>query len=96
MSATTPPTEGTRRVNFAWIGLIILTVLSWMLASMRYSGPLGPNAPVTVAVLIIAGIKAAGIIFEFMEVRLAPRILRAITGLWIVAVLISIIAFYLD
>lgn len=88
--------KSTLRVNLVWFGLLLLTVTSWVLASVLNSSRLGPDTVVTVTVVAIAGVKAAGIISEFMEVRMAPRGLRAIAGVWLVAMVASIIALYVD
>ena len=43
------------------------------------------NATVTVVVLLIAAVKTYLVIWHFMEVRHAPRWLKAVTGSWALA-----------
>ena len=50
---------------------------------------------VSVAVLVIAAIKIHIVMAEFMEIRLAPPILRLFCAVWLAATTITIVTLYL-
>ena len=83
------------RLTVVWLVLAGLTVVSWVLAPARASGPVAASVPITVVVLAMALIKSRLIIREFMEVRTAPTWLRAGTDAWLVVMFGAVLAIYL-
>jgi len=80
------------RVTWTWAALCALTGLSWVLAA---TGRSSPGTALTIAVLAIAALKARLVIWQFMEVRTAPRWLRRATDAWLAVLMAAIIGLYL-
>lgn len=84
------------RVTYVWALLVVLTVASWVLAATRSRhGHVSASTPETVAVLIIAAVKARFVLRDFMEVRTAPRWLRRFADLWVAILTATLLVMYL-
>jgi cytochrome c oxidase subunit 4 len=84
------------RVNAVWGLTLVLTLVSAMLASHdSSSGPLTSRTAEAMAVLALAAVKVLCIIWNFMEVRDAPRWLRHCTIGWIGGLWLTIVVIYL-
>jgi hypothetical protein len=80
-------------LTIVWAVLTTVTVMSWLTA--RDGGSAHQlNAAVTVVVLLIAAVKAALVIWNFMEVRNAPTWLKATTGGWLIGLFALLLGFY--
>jgi hypothetical protein len=88
-------TTKARAITYVWIILSALTIVSWFLGPARAHGAIVASAPITIAVLAMAFIKARLIIGYFMEVRTAPAWLRLATDAWLVVLWAAILAIYL-
>jgi len=81
------------RIAQVWLGLTVVTLISWWISTGRGEA-LRPDLTITMAVIVIAVIKARFVLREFMEVGHASRWLRALSDLWVaglpVAVLIAL------
>lgn len=86
--------NATTRLTVVWAVLSVITVVSWSFAP-THSGTTARSVPITVAVLGMALIKARLIIQYFMEVRTAPRWLKAFTDVWLVVLWAAILGIYL-
>jgi caa(3)-type oxidase subunit IV len=84
----------TRRIVYTWAALSVITIVTWGLAHAPSRSGEQVLAAVTIAVLGIAVVKARLIIRNFMEVRSAPRWLRAFTDIWLVALAAAIVVVY--
>jgi caa(3)-type oxidase subunit IV len=79
------------RTDRTWLILMGLTILTtWVLSKELVDARLA-----TVATLVVAGLKVRWVFLDFMELRDAPRIGRAVFELWSVAVPAMMIGFYL-
>ena len=65
----------------AWLILILATLLTWYLGEVGAAGTLS-----IVAMLVIAFVKGRLVILDFMELRGAPLIWRALLEGWLVLV----------
>ena len=65
----------------AWLILILATMLTWYLGEVGAAGTLS-----IVAMLVIAFVKGRLVILDFMELRGAPLIWRALLEGWLVLV----------
>ncbi len=86
--------NATTRLTLVWTVLSVITVVSWSFAP-AHGGTTAPSVPITVAVLAMALVKARLIIQYFMEVRTAPRWLKAFTDVWLVVLWAAILGIYL-
>jgi hypothetical protein len=82
------------RLTAAWLGLSLITLVSWWIGANHGKGHFEPNVVVTSAVLLIAAVKTRVIMREFMEVRHAPALLRRLTDAWIVLVFGLLLVLY--
>ena len=81
--------SSSHRIHRAWLLLVIATLAS---AWLRADGFVGHTAgALTIA---IAALKARWIVLDFMEMRGAPPIWRAVTEGWVVAVSTIILIVY--
>ncbi|WIM86056.1 cytochrome C oxidase subunit IV family protein [Candidatus Mycobacterium wuenschmannii] len=81
------------RLTMVWALLTCVTVVSWLMA--RDGGAAHQlNATVTVVVLLIAAVKAQLVVSQFMEVRSAPRWLKATTSGWVLALFALLLGVY--
>lgn len=82
----------TDRLFLAWALLAAVTLIS---SGLGGGGPLGKwvsPTGVSAAVLAFAFAKAGVVMFEFMELRRAPRVLQAMAALWLVLALGGLLA----
>ncbi|BCI54272.1 prokaryotic cytochrome C oxidase subunit IV family protein [Mycolicibacterium litorale] len=95
--ATTPShtTAPRRAITAVWLILVAITVASVWLAPAHVDGPPPTDARLTVAVVVLAVVKSRLIIRYFMEVRHAPRWLRASTDAWLFVLWAAILGVYL-
>jgi heme/copper-type cytochrome/quinol oxidase subunit 4 len=90
-------TSATARVNAIWVLTLGLTLIAVLLASGDHSGRhLSTSTAEAMAVLGLAAIKVFCIIWDFMEVRAAPRWLRQTAIGWLVGLWLTIAAIYLS
>ncbi|WP_163797468.1 cytochrome C oxidase subunit IV family protein [Mycolicibacterium sediminis] len=82
-----------RRLTIVWAVLLVITAASWLTARGGGSEHV-VNPVVTVVVVAIAAVKAHLVIWHFMDVRTAPRWLKACTGTWTVAIFALLLGFY--
>jgi caa(3)-type oxidase subunit IV len=78
------------RVAVTWLVLLAATLLSWESAHSS-----GDYRLASAVVLLIAFLKARLIGLEFMELRAAPRMLRAIFEAWTLVACAALLALYL-
>jgi cytochrome c oxidase subunit 4 len=80
-------------LTIVWAVLAAVTIVSWLTA--RDGGAAHQiNVTVTVVVLLIAALKAQLVIWHFMEVRYAPRWLKATTSGWLIGLVALLLGFY--
>lgn len=80
-------------LTIVWALVTAVTLASWLIA--RDGGASHQiNTTVTVVVLSIAAVKAQLVIWHFMEVRRAPRWLKATTTGWVIALFALLFGFY--
>jgi heme/copper-type cytochrome/quinol oxidase subunit 4 len=90
-------TSTTARINTVWVLTLVLTLVAVLLASHDHSGRhLTTSTAEAMAVLGLAAIKVFCIIWDFMEVRAAPRWLRLTAMGWLVGLWLTIVAVYLS
>lgn len=80
-------------LTITWALLTAVTLVSWLTARDTGSAHV-LNATVTVAVLLIAAVKSQLVIWYFMEVRNAPRWLKAATAGWVIALVALLLGLY--
>ncbi|WNG80431.1 cytochrome C oxidase subunit IV family protein [Mycobacterium sp. ITM-2016-00316] len=80
-------------LTIAWALLTAVTLVSWLTARDTGSAHV-LNATVTVAVLLIAAVKSQLVIWYFMEVRHAPRWLKAATTGWVISLFALLLGLY--
>lgn len=80
------------RLMLVWLGLVVITAISWLTGST--SAPMQVSAWVTVVVLVISALKARFILREFMEVNSASRTLKIIADAWVLSTLLLLVGFY--
>jgi hypothetical protein len=80
-----------RRVTVAFAGLVVATCITWRLGSESSltGGGFGLAATLTI---LIAFAKVFFIGRDFMELRAAPFVLRAVFSLWVGVVAVAAIA----
>ena len=85
-----------RAITWVWGVLVLITIGTGWLAPAAHAGHLAQaSLPITVLVLTLALIKSRLIIRYFMEVRTAPRWVRAATDAWLAALFGAVIVIYL-
>ena len=80
------------RLTAIWLVLLAVTLFSWQMG--HGAGKLGPRLSAA-AILVAAFVKARFVLLDFMELRNAPLLLRAVIEVWAVvmcAVLIVLLA----
>lgn len=78
------------RAGFSWLLLVAATVLSWAIGAEHATGSL-----VAVVVLAIAALKVRLVGLDFMELRHAPVLLRAVFEFYCFAVWAVLCGLYL-
>ena len=81
------------RITLIWFLLVGATALS-----LEMGHGVGFENPrhASVAIIVIAFIKVRFVILEFMEIRHAPRFMRLVGEVWIVAVCATLIGLFLS
>ena len=82
------------RLFLIWVLLIAVTLLSAMVGGAHGFAATGHGAVATFAVLVIAFAKVWLVMFNFMDVRGAPRALKLLCGAWLVLVLAILLSVY--
>lgn len=77
-------------VHILWMALLLLTLCTYIMGKLEYSG-----TAVMLLILLIAGIKAAFIIRNFMELRGVSLLWRVIMYGWLSVVCVAIAITYL-
>jgi hypothetical protein len=77
------------RIALVWLSLTLVTLISWAI-SHAAGGDLRPDLAVSLAVIVIAVIKARFVLREFMEVGHASRWLRVLSDAWVVGLPLAI------
>lgn len=85
-----------RGITWVWGVLVLITIGTGWLAPAAHTSHLAQaSLPITVLVLALAMIKSRLIIRYFMEIRTAPRWLKAASDAWLVALFGAVIVIYL-
>jgi hypothetical protein len=82
------------RLFVVWLLLIAVTLLSALIGGAHGFAATGHGAVATFAVLGIAFAKVWLVMSHFMDVRRAPRALKIICAIWLLAVLAILLAVY--
>jgi hypothetical protein len=80
------------RLTIVWGLLLSASVVSWALG---HENDIPHIAPASVAILAVAALKVRFVIFDFMEIRHAPRFMRWVADAWLVFVWSMMIGMYL-
>lgn len=80
-----------RRVDVVFVGLVVLTCVTWWLGSDRSPAADGFDVAATLTILI-AVVKMSAIGWDFMELRGAPTLLRTVSLCWALVFTISAVA----
>ena len=67
------------RITFVWLGLSVITLVSWWIGAKHGAEAFARSDIVTFSVILLAATKIRFILREFMEVRTAPLVLRRLT-----------------
>lgn len=78
------------RATFVWLGLVIVTMVSWAVGADH-----GVGAGVAVWVLALAAVKVRYVGLDFMELRRAPFILRGAFETYCCALWLVLASMYL-
>lgn len=84
-----------QRITLVWLGLIVATLVSWQLGVEDVFDDNLALTLTTVAVLGVAFVKIRFVGLDFMEIRHAPRALRLVFTVWMVAVYLELVGLYL-
>jgi hypothetical protein len=85
-----------KRLLLVWLILCAITLMYiWIDGAADSNGVLMAGTAGTVLAIGLALVKVRIIMREFMEVRHAPRFLRALTDLWIVVMAGALLGTYL-
>jgi hypothetical protein len=79
------------RLTAVWALLVGATALSWETGH----GSLTDRRYAELAVIVVAFVKVRYVLFDFMEVRQAPVILKSIIQAWLIIVCSVLIAIYI-
>jgi apolipoprotein N-acyltransferase len=82
------------RLSLVWLGLSVITVVSWWIGSRHGQQSFVPNAAISYSVILMAALKIRVIVSEFMEVRHAPPLLRRLMDAWLALLVISLLGIY--
>jgi hypothetical protein len=66
-----------------WLALVLITLASWGLGNGAGPAATGTGSSLAFTVLLLAFIKLRLIMRHFMEVRMAPAVLRWICDAWL-------------
>ncbi|BBZ15540.1 cytochrome C oxidase subunit IV family protein [Mycobacterium branderi] len=78
------------RSTLVWLGLVIVTLVSWTVGAEH-----GVGSGVGVLVLALAAIKVRFVGLDFMELRTAPYILRGIFEAYCITLWVVLAGMYL-
>ena len=78
------------RSNRAWLLLVLATLAAFCLGSLQ-----GMDLFAAAATLLIAYIKARLVVLDFMELRQAPFVWRAMTEAWLLIISLTFLVFVL-
>jgi hypothetical protein len=86
-----------RRLLVVWLILAAFTLAYLVIdrSAGQHGGALRPSVVATSSMIVIALIKVRIIFREFMEVRQAPALLRALTDAWVLLIGVSLFACYI-
>jgi len=84
-----------QRITLVWLGLVVATLISWQLGVEDVFDDSVALTLTTVAVLGVAFVKIRFVGLDFMEIRHAPRVLRLVFNVWMVAVFLELVVLYL-
>lgn len=80
-------------LSLAWLGLVLLTLIAWFLGTDHgFNG--SDHAPASAAIFVVATFKVRMVGMYFMELRGAPRGLRAIFEGYCVMLLVLLTGLY--
>jgi Prokaryotic Cytochrome C oxidase subunit IV len=82
------------RLTYVWIALSVITVISWRFAAMHAAGEVELNAIGATAIALIACVKCALVLWQFMEVHGAPAWLRRTCFAWLVMFFAAVLGLY--
>jgi hypothetical protein len=85
----------TTRINAVWMLTSLLTIVGTVIALGRSTHHDGSRTVEAIAVLTIAAVKGGCILWEFMEVRAAPRWLRRSSAAWLAGLWLTLVIIYL-
>ena len=72
------------RETVAWLLLMLVTIIVTYALDGGTAGALDlPDATINALILVIAFIKVRIVAYEFMEIRLAPAVMKVATHAWI-------------
>ena len=77
------------RIALVWLGLTLVTLASWWISVGRGQA-IRPDLAISMAVIVIAVIKARFVLREFMEVGHASSWLRLLSDVWVVGIPVAI------
>ncbi|MCA9075466.1 MAG: cytochrome C oxidase subunit IV family protein [Novosphingobium sp.] len=78
------------RLALVWIGLTILTYVSWQLSAWRQQ-EIQVDLAVSMTVIVLAVIKARFVLRIFMEIGHASRWLHILSDVWVVGLPIALL-----
>ncbi len=81
--APSAATAGARRLNRVWLALLLATAATVVLAAAGWIGATRWAVPLTFVLVVGKGLAVA---LEFMELRRAPALWRALVGGWLLLV----------
>lgn len=84
-----------RRLAVVCAALTGITLLSWWIGASHGQHAFVPNAGITGAVILMAAIKVRVIVWEFMELKHAPRPMRVVADAWLATIIVALLALYL-
>jgi hypothetical protein len=77
------------RTTLVWLLLVVATALSWQIG---HGVGISDAQIGSVAIIIVAFVKARFVIFEFMEIRDAPKWMQQVGAGWVVLIATLLIA----
>ncbi len=84
-----------KRLFVVWLILVAISLTYlWIDHAATHQGLPSTSTVVTVLAICFALIKVRIIMREFMEVRLAPRVLRRLTDFWVVLMAVALLGVY--
>jgi Prokaryotic Cytochrome C oxidase subunit IV len=78
-----------------WLGLVVATLISWQLGVEDVFDDSVALTLTTLTILGVAFVKIRFVGLDFMEIRHAPRVLRLVFYVWMVAVYLELVVLYL-